>query len=187
MVADLENGSNGVRASRARKAQMFMKNPIAYCRLVMAEIRKLIKTARKLKLLLCVRLNGSQDIAWEKIKIDGLTIFEHFPNVQFVDYTKNHTRMAHGIANYHLTLSYSGTNLTHCVNALRSGHNVAVIFGGKIMPAVWAGHTVINGDVTDLRHLDPRGYAQGRVVGLSPKGPKAKRTNSPFIVRHHSA
>ena len=187
MVKDLENGTNSVRASRALKAQLFMGNPIAYARLVMIEIHKLIKTARKLGLLLCVRLNGSQDIAWERIKIDGLTIFEHFPLVQFVDYTKNHTRMNHGIPNYHLTLSYSGTNLVECIRALRSGHNVAVIFGSKTMPAVWAGHPVINGDETDLRHLDPRGYAQGRVVGLSPKGPKAKRTNSPFIVRHHSA
>ena len=33
------------------------------------------------------------------------------------------------------------------------------------------GHTVINGDLSDLRHLDARNV----VVGLSPKGNKAKR------------
>ena len=187
MVKDLENGVNNVRASRARKAQLFMANPIAYIRMIMKQILKMIKRAKKLGYKLCVRLNGSTDIAWERIKVDGKSIFEHFPDIQFVDYTKNPARMDHGIANYHLTLSYSGRNLDSCVNALKSGHNVAVVFGSKIMPSVWAGHRVISGDVHDLRHLDPRGYRAGVVVGLSPKGAKAKRSTSAFIVRFHAA
>jgi len=187
MVADLEAGINSVRASRANKAQMFISNPISYARLIMSEIVKLEKQAKRMGLVLCVRLNGSTDIAWERIKIDGKSIFQHFSHLQFVDYTKNPARLFHGLPNYHLTLSYSGRNLDSCVRALKSGHNVAVIFGSKIMPSVWAGHRVISGDVHDLRHLDPRGYQAGHVVGLSPKGHKAKKSDSAFIVRFHNA
>lgn len=36
-----------------------------------------------------------------------------------------------------------------------------------------------SGTVRDLRHLDPR----GAIVGLTPKGRKAKRDTSGFVVR----
>jgi hypothetical protein len=51
------------------------------------------------------------------------------------------------------------------------------------MPETWNGYRVINGDEHDLRHLDPKGV----VVGLSPKGHKAKRSTSGFVVRDHAA
>ena len=53
---------------------------------------------------------------------------------------------------------------------LAAGGNIAVVFSGAF-PATFMGHTVINGDLSDLRHLDDRNV----VVGLSPKGHKAKR------------
>ena len=61
-----------------------------------------------------MRLNGATDIAWERQLIGG-SIFDQFPHVQFVDYTKNLMRaLAHANhmlpSNYHLTFSRSETN-----------------------------------------------------------------------------
>ena len=53
---------------------------------------------------------------------------------------------------------------------LAAGGNIAVVFSGAF-PAHLMGHTVVNGDESDLRHLDDRNV----IVGLSPKGHKAKR------------
>jgi hypothetical protein len=39
---------------------------------------------------------------------------------------------------------------------------------------------VIDGDEHDLRHLDGRGV----VIGLSPKGPRAKHDKSGFVIRN---
>ena len=37
----------------------------------------------------CIRLNGTSDLAFEKFKVrDGKTIMELFPHIQFYDYTK---------------------------------------------------------------------------------------------------
>jgi len=58
-----------------------------------------------------------------------------FP-VQFYDYTKVDTRdpVAHGVTNYDLTLSYSGTNFEDIRDALyRKGQRVAVVFAGLKM------------------------------------------------------
>jgi hypothetical protein len=186
MVLDLENDLNSVRRSRIQKAQRFMKDRKAYMRDVVCAIKGVIRQAHREGLLPCIRLNGSTDIAYEGIacEMDGVpyrNLFEAFPGVQFVDYTKNHLRLKRALpANYHLTLSFSGRNEKQCRAALAAGYNVAVVFDA--LPAQHWGHTVIDGDLHDLRHLDPRG-AQGVIVGLVPKGSKAKNDNSAFIVR----
>jgi hypothetical protein len=81
--------------------------------------------------------------------------------------------------NYDLTFSRAetGANQNACLNALKAGHRVAVVFfrgkqnkkTGKFeydFPAKWHGYKVIDGDVTDLRYLDKNNV----VVGLSVKG-----------------
>jgi hypothetical protein len=118
-----------------------------------------------------------------------MTLLQLFPHIQFVDYTKNPNRMGKTPSNLHLTLSYSGNNLADCLAALKRGHNVAVVFG-EGLPREWHGHPVIDGDLHDLRHLDPicPNGERGVVVGLSPKGLTAKRDASGFVVRgYHSA
>jgi hypothetical protein len=79
--------------------------------------------------------------------------------------------------NYYLTFSRSELNEAECLQVLRAGGNVACVF--ETMPETWQGYRVIDGDNHDLRHLDPRGV----VVGLSPKGRKAKRDASGFVIR----
>jgi hypothetical protein len=53
--------------------------------------------------------------------------------------------------------------------------NVAAVY--LTVPETYIGRTVINGDETDLRFLDPKGV----VVGLKAKG-KAKKDTSGFVV-----
>jgi hypothetical protein len=195
--AELETGTNAVRASRQRKARLFMQDRPAFMRDMVAGIEAAQRRANRLGLKLCVRLNGATDIAWEGVKACRVSatlersgsIFDIFPEVQFVDYTKNVRRaLAHANhmlpANYHLTFSRSETNEADCSRVLEAGGNVAVVFASEMKPSWYdlAGKSwpVINGDLHDLRHLDQRG---GRIVGLSPKGRKAKADQSGFVVR----
>lgn len=195
MVADLETGTNSVRESRKRKAQLFMKNRAEYMNRMARDIVRLERKAKREGLALCLRLNGSSDISWERIsfmldsatlKALGLpadrrasaTIPALFPHIQFVEYTKNPGRLGKAPHNVDLTLSYNATNMPDCVAALLAGHNVAIVFHGGL-PVTFGGFPVIDGDKHDLRHLDRKG---GVIVGLSPKGAKAKRDKSGFIV-----
>ncbi len=209
MVSDLEHGTNATRESRKLKARLFMGQRQDYMNRLARDIVKLERKAMREGLTLCVRLNGSTDIAWERISfvIDDktsraietrlgvthpragrvMTLLQLFPHIQFVDYTKNPNRMGKTPSNLHLTLSYSGNNLADCLAALKRGHNVAVVFG-EGLPREWHGHSVIDGDLHDLRHLDPicpKGE-RGIVVGLSPKGLTAKRDTSGFVVRGYN-
>jgi len=193
-------GTSKARQSRMRKAEYFMNDRKAYLGEMFIHTARLISKARRMNLTLCERPNGSTDIAYEgqKLIVDAAfatqlsrfsgetiqpgthSIFTCFPMVQFVDYTKNHLRFNRPLpANYHLTFSLSETNEQHALELLSRGHNVAIVFGCE-RPATWHGYTVIDGDEHDLRHLDPRNV----VVGLTPKGNKAKRDTSGFVVRN---
>jgi hypothetical protein len=171
--------------SRIAKARRFMRERAAYMRDMARAIEAAYRKAQRDGLLLCVRPNGSTDLAWEGLKgDDGLSLVAAFPSIQFTDYTKSFKRaLAHAQgkmpANYHLTFSHSETNAAQCLQILAAGGNVAIVFANGL-PDMWNGFRVINGDLHDLRHLDPRGV----VVGLSPKGPKAKRDQSGFVVRN---
>ena len=52
----------------------------------------------------------TSDIQWEYQEVNGKTVFDMFPEIQFYDYTKIPTRKINGIDNYHLTWSYSEAN-----------------------------------------------------------------------------
>jgi len=200
MVSDLDADTNSVRDSRIAKAKRFMHDRAAYMVDMIRSIDLLETQAAREGKKLCVRLNGSTDIAWEGIRFciarnakgkafgialggrGALNIFEHYPHLEFVDYTKNPKRFDRALpANYHLTFSRSETNEAQAIALLARGVNVAVVFAGD-KPASWHGFEVIDGDLHDLRQLDPRG-ARGFVIALSPKGRRAKRDVSGFVVR----
>jgi hypothetical protein len=185
--AELESGSNAVRDSRVRKARMFMHDRAAFFVNARNGINACLRKARREKLELCVRMNGATDISWESVKIQGehqqFSIIDLFPTVQFVDYTKNYKRMLrfcnHMLPrNYHLTFSRSETNEAECKTVLCAGGNVAVV-SSRLIPAEYLGFPVVDGDKSDLRHLDPKGC----VVWLTPKGRKAKGDLSGMVLR----
>jgi hypothetical protein len=174
---------NSVRKSRIEKAKRFMQDRAGYLADVVRSIELAQKKARKLRKKLCVRLNGSTDIAWEGIACERNgkrfpNLMLAFPAIQFVDYTKIAKRLERNLPeNYNLTLSRTEKNEKEVVRVIASGFgNAAVVF--KSVPATYLGFPVINGDEHDLRHLDP----QGVIVGLTPKGSKAKRDISGFVV-----
>jgi hypothetical protein len=181
--ASLETGSNATRNSRQRKAQLFMHDRQAFLHDMDKGIKACERKALRLGLKLCVRPNGATDITWEAIKYNGFSLLDRYSDIQFVDYTKNYKRMLrfcnHMLpSNYYLTFSRSETNEAECLNVLRAGGNVAVVFAGEF-PAEYLGFPVFDGDKSDLRHLDPKGH----VIALSPKGRKAKADKSGFVVR----
>ena len=181
MVSDLENGTNVVRESRIAKSQYFMNERHAFMGEMAHHIKAMIRKADRENKKLAVRPNGSSDIAFEYIKgYNGQTLPEQFPDIQFVDYTKNLRRMLNPNrpSNYHLTFSLSETNMHEAIHVLANRKNVAVVCGDGL-PDTFMGHRVIDGTEHDLRHLDP----QPVIVGLDPKGKKAKADTSGFVVR----
>jgi len=170
-----------VQAARIAKTKFFFQEkPIFLSRLI-REITSAVKSAKKQNLIAAFRLNLTSDLPWEKIKLNGQSVFELFPSVQFYDYTKSPERMTAFLAgempkNYHLTFSRSETNGAIAESILKSGGNVAMVFR-KSLPSQYLGAKVVNGDETDLRFLD----GAGKIVGLVEKG-KAKKDESGFVI-----
>jgi hypothetical protein len=193
--------SSKVKQSRIYKARYFMKERGAFMSEFALHCAKLYRKAQAAGLKTAIRPNGSTDIAFEGVafeipesvakKISGIlgrefpaqkyrNIFEAFPEIQFLDYTKNARRFDRTLPpNYHLTFSVSETNHETARILLSRSVSCAVVFGVLPHPESFLHSKVINGDEHDLRFLDPAGV----IVGLTPKGHKAKRDTSGFVVR----
>lgn len=170
-----------VQSARIQKTLLFFKEREKFMTQLVKEIGAAIRKAEKNGFKPCFRLNLTSDLAWEKIRHNGQTIFEMFPNVNFYDYSAIVSRMSAFLAgempkNYHLTFSRKESNDVAVKAILKSGGNVAMVFR-KSLPASFMGLPVVNGDETDLRFLDP----QGVIVGLVEKG-KAKKDSSGFVL-----
>ena len=164
-------GTNTIQEARKRKTRMFFEQRDEFLKQLEADIRLGIKQAEKKGMIPCFRLNGTSDIAWEKYGI-----IEKFPEVQFYDYTKMRNRKVGHLTNYHLTFSKADGNDMDVRLAASAGMNVAVVF--EKLPETYIGKSVVDGDDTDLRFLDPKGV----VIGLKAKG-RARKDTSGFVVR----
>jgi len=171
---------NGVQMSRLRKALFWQQYRDEAIALIMHEIKLAEAQAAREGWILLVRLNGTSDIRWE-----NYGIIQAFPNVQFYDYTKLANRK-NIPANYDLTFSYSGiaSFQSTVLKALATNQRMAVVFRHRSNVQsmlsngdAFLGLTVVDGDDTDIRHLDP----QASVVALYAKG-KAKTDQSGFVV-----
>ena len=98
---------DSVQKGRMRKSLFFINDRYEFFERLIKDINKLIKKCEKTNKKPCVRLNGTSDLTWEKIKHNGKTILEYFPQVQFYDYTKNPNRFENLPKNYDLTFSYT--------------------------------------------------------------------------------
>lgn len=165
--------------ARIRKTLLFVKAREFFLDKLFKEVKALERKAVAKGLTPVVRLNGTSDLPWENLRIDGKNIFETFPDVQFYDYTKVFSRLQVlkllNLKNYHVTFSRSESNHDQALEAFKMGFNIAVVF--KSVPNMWESMPTYTGDYDDLRFLDPKGV----VVALIPKG-KAKRDVSGFVV-----
>ena len=188
-----------IEIARINKTIWFVRYKPQYWAKLVANIKSLIRKAKKLGLIPVIRLNGTSDILWERVKIkgtefDGLTIFQAFPEIQFYDYTKyTFSERANLPNNYHLTYSFSeDTTPEILADNLDNGRNVAIVFNvcklgnkGKChtkckceLPETWNGYTVIPGDDSDVRFMDPIGV----IIGLRAKG-DARTDDSGFVIK----
>ena len=171
-----------VQNARIAKTLRFFNDRTKFMEDLIRDINKFVKWCAKKKVKPAIRLNGTSDIRWESVYYDTKNIFEHFPKVQFYDYTKiTNRRRAKLHSNYHLTWSYSEPDDKYAAKyseALLNGMNIAVVFRDKDkIPSEFLGCSVVDGDKDDLRFLDPKGV----VVSLYAKGP-AKKDQSGFVI-----
>ena len=165
------DNENRILNARIKKTKLFHENREFFMDWLVAEIEAAKNLSHKKGNEFAVRLNGTSDINWNRIYMNGKTIFEIFSDIQFYDYTKLPQRFNNIPANYHLTLSFTGYNWLDCVKVLEQNYNVAVIFNvqsfynSKVknkLPDMFKGYKVINGDITDYRPFDGKGV----IVGL---------------------
>ena len=186
---------NSVQKARHNKTDLFLKSKEWFMNKLYSELQ-LINNRNANSFIggnkQCVRLNGTSDIPWENLKIRGKNLFEHFPHLQFYDYTKSKNRMySNKHANYHLTFSRSESNDNDCVEVLDKGHNVAAVFnkdfykrnlydGGTALYSFsyTKQYEVLDGDQHDLRFLDEKG---GFIVGLKAKA-DANKDKTGFVI-----
>ena len=161
---------------RINRARFYMQDRDKFMTQLTRELVNFVKWCDKNKKIGVVRLNTTSDISWE-----NYNLFEKFPMLQFYDYTKIQKRalkFARGEypPNYHLTYSLNEDNYDRAVEVLNEGGNIAVVFR-KDLPDTFMGKKVVNGDLHDLRLLDPKNV----VVGLKAKG-KAKTDYSGLVM-----
>lgn len=167
-----------VYKSRVEKTVALFKNRSLFLDKLAQEIRAGIKRAKRDNMTLAVRLNGTSDLPFLE-----MALAPQFPGVQFYAYTKvppmNDARRH--LPNVHLTYSFSEDPRASILlpGLIKSGQNVAVVFNvkkGHALPVNWKGYSVIDGDIDDLRFMDPKGV----IVGLRAKG-KARKDASGFV------
>lgn len=165
-----------IRKARIKKTQLFLSNRKLFKEYLWKDIHSVIRKAGNKTP--AIRLNGTSDIAWEKIFPD---LYTSFPAVVFYDYTKSINRYNKYLdkqlpSNYHLIFSRSEKNENDCLDILKRGGSVSVVF--RQLPSKWNGFKVVNGDHHDLRFLDAKPKT---VIGLLPKG-KAKQDSTGFVI-----
>jgi len=167
---------SNVQKSRRYKTQWLHRDRAGFIEALKLDIAALIRKAKRQDMTPAIRLNGTSDLPWHTEAFG--CIQQSFPDVQFYDYTKVSSRLREKLPrNYYLLLSRNEANEQVCRRFLTTKRvNVAVIF--DVLPKTYLGRRVIDGDVDDLRFLDPRGV----VVGLKAKG-LARKLNSPAICR----
>ena len=168
---------SNVQQARIRKSLLFLNDQQEFMRQLVEDVNKFLKECDRLGKKPALRLNGTSDIQWEHIKVEGHeNIFAMFPQIQFYDYTKIPTRKVEHIPNYHLTWSYSEADSKYAALIKNVSNNIAVVFR-EALPEVFKGFKVIDGDKHDMRFLDETQV----VVGLIEKG-EAENDTSGFVI-----
>jgi len=171
---------SNVQMARLRKTLFLLQYEAEAIAMIKRDIARFNAQCMREGFTLLVRLNGTSDIRWE-----NYGIIQAFPHITFYDYTKLANRK-NIPANYDLTFSYSGApQFRRFVEMAKgNGMRLAVVFRDRrIVERMLANGEqfesmpLVDGDDTDIRHLDPH----GTIVALYAKG-KAKQDTSGFVV-----
>lgn len=179
---------DSVQRGRVRKTLLFVHDRREFFRQLGSDIRALVRKAEREGLKPAVRLNGTSDLPWHRMRIPGTgeTIIDRFPGVQFYDYTKAPRANPAPRPNYDITFSLAETaeNRRAASRFLGLGGRVAAVFASKALAATstiaraLAADVTIDGDAHDIRFREP-----GRaLVALVAKG-RAKKDDSGFVIR----
>ena len=168
---------NTVQKSRLNKKFYFLADRLKFLNHLDREIKLSYARATRKGFKYTVRLNGTSDLPFERYKLEnGLNLMDNNPQVQFIDYTKVTNRLDKKNKipkNYSLTYSQAENNLKDVKQVLKTKYNIATVFRKKL-PKKWLGRKVINGDLSDLRHLED---GKKIIVGLIAKGKAIKNFN----------
>lgn len=164
-----------VQEARIRRTLEYLNNRGRFLLRLQYEIHQARQEAARRNLRLALRLNATSDQPELARRMARLN-----PDLIFYDYTKIPRPHLRTLPNYHLTFSRSEDNWDDCLKALAHGINVAVVFNRtrhQPLPAEWEGYRVVDGDLSDLRFLDPAGV----IVGLRAKG-RGREDYTGFVV-----
>lgn len=180
--------SNAIQRARIARTLFLARDPEAFGTFLMRDVIRHVRRAARLGLRPAFRFNGTSDInladefggflrpAVEVALNEGAAVYDYSKRAALFDRYK-----AAGLP-IHLTFSRAEThaNKRDAAKLAALGHNVAAVFAtmrGRALPEAFEARPVIDGDVHDLRFLDPRGV----VVGLRAKG-KARRDATGFVI-----
>lgn len=178
--------------ARLRRTKLYIDQQDTFYKLLIADIEALIRKANREDYIPTMRLNCLSDLTFEDDNVlgTGKNIFELFPQLQFIDYTKRYVRMFKKLpSNYHLTYSINEKTPSGVVKDIykRTNLNACMVFSPYIPEsAIIDGvqFKVVSGDDTDLRHLDKRGVIIGLKYKLSfdkKTGKAIRPSNNGFI------
>jgi hypothetical protein len=170
-----------VNEARQRRTEFYINSKEEFMIQLAKEINEFILQADGKEILF--RLNGTSDLDFLYMlkKYADFDFMSTPANVFFYDYTKifgKIVKYGHCSDKYKQTFSFSGSNTEECLQALKLGNNVAMVYKGT-MPKEWNGYEVVDGDVSDEEMFK---YS-GKVLGLKLKGNKQKKAKiEKFVV-----
>ena len=169
----MNKGVHSVHVARMTRTLIWFKYRDQFKIKAQREIRALKRKADRMGVPLAIRPNGTTDLRFEKLWPE---LFSGNSDVQFWDYTKDMGRNVDSIPNYSLCYSvHENTTNAQIEQAFSNGLNCVVV--GRLKrndskPATYMGRPAIDGDLHDLRFLDPKGvfvvlFAKGGAYGDS--------------------
>lgn len=171
-----------VRNARQERTNMLFDRRDEFLAMLRSDIKSVIRKARKLGKIPAIRLNGGSDLDWTEI-------YSEFSEVQFWEYTKRPdlALKLNKLPNVQATYSYNEHTTSRIMGTMLANEiNIAMVFDlwsrkGGDLPAQVGSVPVIDGDVHDLRFLDPKGVIVGlRLKSLNIPGEKL---NNQFLQR----
>ena len=181
---------NPVQIARLKRSAFFHTRRSEFWEMLIRDIDRLIRKAKKLGLMAAVRLNGTTDVKWEStpVVIDGVKIADNIMRLfqpgpgehyaMFYDYTAwpYAKRPNESLPiNYHLTFSRKENNDSQIAENIEHGRGVTVVVDipsrdhTTPIPGTWREIPTYDADRADFRPGDPT----GRVLILRYKSAKA--------------